>query len=277
MKISSRIRYGLRAMVELAMNYERDPIVLREIAERQDISLKYLDQLMVPLKIAHLVGNTRGSGGGYSLLRSPDQITIREALTALEGPLIPSHCMSNFNVCPNLGECAMAEFWSEFQQQMNKYLDSVTLKDLADKQEELDQQSDHDRKTGKEKKSILIVDDDRMLVDTMRIVLQSRGYRTFEAYDGQECLELAREHKPDLIILDVMMGTDTEGFHVAYTLRRDPDLKDIPILMVTAINQEPGYFNFDLEKDKEYFPVNRFLEKPVAPDRLLSEIEKIFT
>lgn len=276
MKLTTKARYGLRAMVELGRIYNKEALILREIAERQDIPLKYLEQLIVPLKIAGLVRNTRGTGKGYSLTRSPELITLREIITALEGPLIEVHCSNSSEPCVRRGECAMAEFWSEFQQSIDKYLGSKTLKELVDKQEQMFSEEKRDKKRARMKRKILIIEDDKMLVETMRMILESNHYQTLAAYDGKEGLRLVREFKPDLILLDVMMGTDTEGFHVAYALRRDPEFKNIPILMITAINQEKPYFNYDPKKDREYLPVDKLLDKPVSPDRLLSEVAKFF-
>jgi len=276
MKLSTKARYGLRAMLELGSSYEKEPLILREVAERQEIPIKYLEQLIIPLKIGNLVRNTRGAGKGYSLTRPPEMITLREIITALEGPLIDIHCSSDWELCDRRGECVMAEFWNEFQHTVDEYLGSKTLKELVDKQGELTGQEEGGKKKGKVRKKILIIEDDKMLVETMRMILESNYYQTFAAYDGKEGLKLAREHKPDLILLDVMMGTDTEGFQVAYALRRDPELKDIPILMITAINQEEPYFNYNPETDKEQFPVNKLLDKPVSPDKLLSEVAKFF-
>jgi|GEM_PF-51272 len=276
MKLSTRARYGLRAMLELGSSYDKEPLILREIAERQEIPVKYLEQLVIPLKIANLVRNTRGAGKGYSLTRPPEMITIREVINALEGPLVDIHCSSGFETCEHLGECALAEFWREFQHQVDEYLGSKTLKDLVERDEILQAQRKGDRKKARVRKKILIIEDDKTLVDTMRMILESNYYQTLAAYDGKEGLRLAKEHKPDLILLDVMMGTDTEGFHVAYALRKDPELKDIPILMITAINQESPYFNYNPEADKEALPVNKLLDKPVSPDKLLSEVGRFF-
>jgi len=276
MKLSTRSRYGLQAMLELGSSYEKEPLILREIAERQEIPIKYLEQLIIPLKIANLVRNTRGTGKGYSLTRRPEMISLREIIMALEGPLVEVHCYSGSEVCNRRGECVMAEFWSEFQRKVDDYLGSKTLKELVNRQEKFISEDKSNKKKGKVKKKILIIEDDKMLVETMQMILESNYYQTFAAYDGKEGLQLAREHKPDLILLDVMMGTDTEGFQVAYALRRDPELKDIPILMITAINQEGPYFNYNPETDNEQFPVNKLLDKPVSPDKLLSEVAKFF-
>ncbi len=122
-------------------------------------------------------------------------------------------------------------------------------------------------------KKILIIDDDIDLVEAMRLTLEGAGFEVIDAQDGAVGLSLAKRENPDLILLDVMMGTQDEGFHVAYQIRQDEALHDIPIIMLTAVGQETG-FHFDKEKDEDFLPVEEFLEKPVAPDRLIETVKK---
>ncbi len=121
-------------------------------------------------------------------------------------------------------------------------------------------------------KKILIIDDDIDLVEAMRITLEGAGFEVLDAQDGLSGLELARKENPDLILLDVMMGTQDEGFHVAYQIRQDTHLKTIPVVMLTAVGQETG-FHFDKDKDEDFLPVDVFLEKPVAPQRLIEVVK----
>jgi two-component system alkaline phosphatase synthesis response regulator PhoP len=122
------------------------------------------------------------------------------------------------------------------------------------------------------KKKILIIDDDIDLVEAMRLTLESEGFEVVDAQDGTKGLEKTAEEHPDLIILDVMMGTQDEGFHVAYQIRAQKDSAQIPIIMLTAIGQETGY-TFDKEKDEEFLPVDEFLEKPINPDTLIELVK----
>ncbi len=121
-------------------------------------------------------------------------------------------------------------------------------------------------------KKILIIDDDIDLVEAMRLTLENAGFEVVDAQDGLSGLQLAEKENPDLILLDVMMGTQDEGFHVAYRLRQDDRLKTIPIVMLTAVGQETG-FRFDKDKDEDFLPVDDFLEKPVAPQRLIEVVK----
>jgi two-component system alkaline phosphatase synthesis response regulator PhoP len=103
------------------------------------------------------------------------------------------------------------------------------------------------------------------------LTLEHDGYDVIDAQNGELGLRYVQEHKPDLIILDVMMGKQDEGFFVAYEVRNLPDGKDLPIVMLTAVGQETG-FRFDKEKDQDFLPVNEFIEKPVSPERLLEVV-----
>jgi len=120
-------------------------------------------------------------------------------------------------------------------------------------------------------KKIIIIDDDIDLVEAMRMTLEGADFEVIDAQDGQKGIEKIENEQPDLIILDVMMGTQDEGFHVAYQIRGNDAIKDIPIIMLTAVGQETG-FEFDKEKDEDFLPVEEFLEKPVNPDNLIEVV-----
>jgi CheY-like chemotaxis protein len=123
------------------------------------------------------------------------------------------------------------------------------------------------------KRTILVIDDDIDLVEIIRLTLESEGYGVSDAQNGARGLDLAREQKPDLILLDVMMGEIDEGFQVAYELRKGDNTRDIPIIMLTAVADQTGYA-FDPEKDSDFLPVDEYLEKPVSPRRLVDLVRK---
>ncbi len=123
------------------------------------------------------------------------------------------------------------------------------------------------------KHKIIIIDDDIDLVEAMRLTLENAGFDVIDAQDGEHGIQMVRSNGPDLVILDVMMGTQDEGFHVAYQIRANKDTQDLPIIMLTAVGQETG-FDFDREKDEEFLPVNEFLEKPVNPETLIELVKK---
>lgn len=121
---------------------------------------------------------------------------------------------------------------------------------------------------------ILIVDDDRDLVHSIRIVLESKHYTVRTAHNGKEGFKQIEEQLPDLIILDVMMATDTDGFDLAYKLRNQERYREVPILMLTAFPQkmaETGPDKFQHILGEEW-PVTQFMEKPVDPDVLLQAV-----
>ncbi len=125
-------------------------------------------------------------------------------------------------------------------------------------------------------KKILIVDDDPDYIMATKMVLEGEGYQVLEASEPQSAMELIKQNKPDLILLDVMMVNETDGFHLAKALKDDAQTADIPILMMTAIGKKRD-FVYEGEKDKEYLPVDDYLEKPTPPEVLKERIGKLLT
>ena len=123
-------------------------------------------------------------------------------------------------------------------------------------------------------KKILIVDDDPDLRDATQIMLSGAGYDVFGASSGAEAMAMLDKQAVDLILLDVMMETDTEGFHLAYKIRENPRLKNVPILMITCIEEKTGEV---LEPDKagDFLPVQGFLRKPLDMVQLQSKIQAV--
>ncbi|HOJ78385.1 MAG TPA: Rrf2 family transcriptional regulator [Bacillota bacterium] len=134
MRISTKGRYGLRAMVDLAMNSTDGPVPLRQIAERQLISDSYLEQVFTSLRKNGLVIAARGAQGGYELNRPAQEITVGEILRALEGPIEPVHCVGkNSKTCEREKDCITHSFWEELNNTINQLLDNTTLADLAER------------------------------------------------------------------------------------------------------------------------------------------------
>ncbi len=123
-------------------------------------------------------------------------------------------------------------------------------------------------------KRILLVDDDQDFVASVEEWLKANGYEVTVAFDGTSGLEKARQLKPDLIILDVMMATDTEGIEVSRKIAESPDLRTLPVLLLTGIRKAKN-LPFGLTPDENWLPVRTVLEKPVPPDVLLKEIQKL--
>ena len=131
-----------------------------------------------------------------------------------------------------------------------------------------------------EKPKVIVIDDDPDMVESIRITLEANDYEVCSAENGTEGLKLIKEIHPDLIILDVMMDTITEGFQVSYQLRsRDPqseyrEYADIPILMLTGISQKT-HMKFSPQADEDYLPVDEFIEKPILLEALLEKVKKL--
>lgn len=134
MKISTRGRYGVRAMYDLATRYGEGPVPLKEIAERQGISEHYLEQLIAPLRKAGLVKSLRGVAGGYELGRAPDRITVGDVIRVLEGPIAPVDCVSEEEsqsaTCEHPDSCITRRIWAKVRDSISSVLDSISLADL---------------------------------------------------------------------------------------------------------------------------------------------------
>ncbi len=132
-RISTKGRYGTRAMLELALSHGRGLVLLKEIAERQEISIGYLEQIIPSLKAAGLVNSSRGAHGGYTLAKNPADITLKEIISALEGPLSLVECIKDPETCTRTDFCITRDIWTELSEKMNDYLVSVTLQHLVEK------------------------------------------------------------------------------------------------------------------------------------------------
>lgn len=133
MKISTKGRYAMRMMIDIAQQDSGEWISIKDISERQGISVKYLEQIVTQLTRSGLLLSSRGSQGGYMLSRTPDKYTIGEILRAMEGNLAPVACLENSdNICERRDMCPTLEFWNGLFDIINKYVDSYTLKDLVE-------------------------------------------------------------------------------------------------------------------------------------------------
>lgn len=126
------------------------------------------------------------------------------------------------------------------------------------------------------KKNILVVDDDVQFVDTTKTLLESTGYEVSFAYQAKKGVELAKSDKPDLILLDVMFAgpPGPDGFEISREIHQNPLLKDIPVIVISGVNKAMD-LPWSFEPDEHWLPVKAFIEKPVKPDQLLAEIEKV--
>lgn len=131
MKISTKGRYALRLMLDLALNSRGNAIPLRDVAQRQEISDKYLEQIVTQLSRAGLVRSVRGAGGGYLLTRPAGEYSVGEILRVLEGSLAPVSCADNSECCGRAEQCVTAEVWREIQEAVSGVVDRLTLEELV--------------------------------------------------------------------------------------------------------------------------------------------------
>ena len=131
MKLSTKGRYGVKAMVELAINYGATPTSIKTIAIRQNISECYLEQLFAPLRKAKIINSIRGAQGGYVLNKEPKDITVAEVIYILEGPIEIADCIEGAT-CDNVDLCATRLLWEKIKNSIDDVMKSITLQDIVD-------------------------------------------------------------------------------------------------------------------------------------------------
>jgi len=139
MKFNTKTRYGLRTMIELAMNGNDSGVYQKEISERQEISFKYLDQIIASLKASGLIVNSEGRMSGYILSKDPEEINVYDVYKAFQHELMIIDCLQGKGNCSREGKCATREFWGGLNDLIVNYLESTNLKDLAEKQEAINE------------------------------------------------------------------------------------------------------------------------------------------
>jgi Rrf2 family protein len=140
-KLSTKGRYGLRAMIDLAIHSKENQVSIKSISERQEISENYLERIIALLKKAGYVKSTRGAQGGYMLTKKPDQISVGNILRALEGDLNPVDCSltNDDKVCSESSLCVTKFVWKRISDSINDVVDNISLQDLVNEQLEIDQ------------------------------------------------------------------------------------------------------------------------------------------
>jgi Rrf2 family protein len=136
MRLSTRSRYGVRLMLNLAINSAKGPIFLKDIASDEDISEKYLGQIIIPLKAKGLVNTFRGAHGGYILSCPASEIKLREIIETLETDLSPVDCVGNSSVCNRASDCVTRDVWCRMGSLIIEFLDSISLEDLVNNYKE---------------------------------------------------------------------------------------------------------------------------------------------
>ncbi len=134
MRISTKGRYGTMAMLDLALHYGEGPIMVKDIARRQHISERYLEHLLISLKVSGMVRSARGTHGGFTLAKPPSQIKFSEIIQVTEGSMAPTECVDNPETYPRAALCAVYDVWVEVKAAINGILESTTLQDLLERQ-----------------------------------------------------------------------------------------------------------------------------------------------
>jgi len=142
-KISTKGRYGTRFMLELAMNYSRGPVHLREIAGREEISEGYLQHIVDTLKGSGLVLSNRVSHGGYTLAKKPEEITLRDILGSLEGSITLTECVENPDICKRSPHCTTRDIWKSLCENFSRSLQEITLKSMVEQKTGRDRDNLH--------------------------------------------------------------------------------------------------------------------------------------
>jgi len=137
MKLSTKMRYGTRVMVDLAMGYPKRVVSAKELAKNQRLSIKYLEHIMASLKGAGLIKPERGMHGGYSLARNPNTIRLMELYRAFEGPFSLLDCIGNPSLCQMNEECPTRDTWVEMNEALEKILERTTIQDLLERKKKL--------------------------------------------------------------------------------------------------------------------------------------------
>jgi Rrf2 family protein len=131
-KLSTKGRYGTRLMLNLALHYNagQEPVILKNVAKEEEISIRYLEQIIIPLKLSKLVKSIRGAGGGYILTQPPSKVKLIEIIEALEGPIALVDCVDDLEYCDRMPRCATYEVWKEATHLLREYFAKTTLQDL---------------------------------------------------------------------------------------------------------------------------------------------------
>ncbi len=141
LRLSTKVQYGVRAMFEIAKDYKKGPITIKEIAIRQEVSEPYLEQLLNKLRHAGLIKSQKGPGGGYILCKKPYEISIGEILNALEGPVAITQCLdasSNSSGCSRIEGCVARLLWKSLGEKIEHFLKTISLRDLLKEETRLE-------------------------------------------------------------------------------------------------------------------------------------------
>lgn len=134
LRLSAKGQYGIRAMYEIARGYPDQPVTIREISGRQDVSVPYLEQILNKLRRAGIIKSVKGPGGGYLLARRPDDISIASILKELEGPVAITSCLDPEEGCSRVDGCVIRLLWRSLGEKIEGFLETITLNDLINQE-----------------------------------------------------------------------------------------------------------------------------------------------
>jgi len=272
MRLTTKGRYGMRLVLDIAQHEKYGPVSMAETSLRQDISAKYLERLVGELQRAGIIKSLRGREGGHLLAVTPDKITVGDIVRVLEGESAQLACSHNRLSCPRSVHCLTRSIWVAADQAMFEKLDSVTVQDIMDdgqnciskKEEEARGKTSQPpapvpdassrrkavrrilrqrlaltgagraQKAEGAPKKIMVVDDDPDIVDYLVTVFRERGYDTCSATGGIEATEVLLRENPDLITLDLEMPEEWgPRFYSRYV--RMPEYKHIPVIVISGL------------------------------------------
>lgn len=298
MRLTTKGRYGMRLVLDIAQHGSDGPVSMTDVSLRQDISLKYLERLVGELQRAGIVKSMRGRVGGHVLALPPERITVGDVVRALEGESADLPCGHNRLACPRSVHCLTRAIWVASDQAMFEKLDSVTVKDILEdgqncmaKKEDAklvlvkDAQVSHAEQIKRRKtvpsrvflrnhhggdkqarpegvKTILAVDDNPDIVEYLVSIFRERGYAAFGATSGEEAMETLMRLKPDMITLDLEMPEEWgPKFHQRYS--KMPQFRDIPVVVISGL---PGIH-------RAISKAVATLSKPFRPQDVLQVVE----
>ena len=300
MRLTTKGRYGMRLVLDIAQHGGSGPVSMSEVSLRQDISLKYLERLVGELQRAGIVKSMRGRIGGHVLALPPERITVGDVVRALEGESADLPCGNNRLACPRSVHCLTRAIWVAADQAMFEKLDSVTVQDIledgqncmarkeAAKLAQLKIPQDSQPEPQKRRKgipsrvylrsealqtaespsrqgaakTILSVDDNLDIVEYLVSIFRERGYAAYGATSGEEAMEILRQVKPDLITLDLEMPEEWgPKFHQRFSGMSQ--FKDIPVVVISGL---PGIH-------RAIRKAVATLSKPFKPEDVLEVVE----
>ncbi|WP_414652917.1 DVU0259 family response regulator domain-containing protein [Humidesulfovibrio sp.] len=274
MRLTTKGRYGMRLVLDIAQHEKYGPVSMAETSLRQDISAKYLERLVGELQRAGVVKSLRGREGGHLLAMPPEKITVGDVVRILEGEAAELACSHNRLSCPRSVHCLTRAIWVAADQAMFEKLDSVTVRDIIEDgqnclsvkeaeqarlarglpaapppapdiggrrkavrrilRQRLAMTMNRAAKPEGAPKKIMVVDDDPDIVDYLVTVFRDRGYATCSANGGVEATEVLIRENPDLITLDLEMPEEW-GPRFSRRVSRLPEFKHVPIIVISGL------------------------------------------